>query len=88
MLVRVEDKKIQRPWLFLRKTDTGEDVMAGLNDYSVELDFFEFDVHSMAFAFSFPCCVCAHRSKRDDDPPCNRCDHNVNAIQIGEEVEP
>jgi len=27
----------------------------------------------------FPCCCCVYRSKTDYTPPCDECDHNVNA---------
>ena len=57
--------------------------MAGLIDYEVERDNFEFS--SEYRHFSFPCVVCKHRGKKDSAPPCNKCDHNVNAEPIGDE---
>ena len=58
--------------------------MAGLIDYEVERDCFEYDSFS-AGSLSFPCSVCEHRNKKDTVPPCNKCDHNVNAEPIGDE---
>lgn len=56
--------------------------MAGLHDYIVERDHFEY---TNTLGFCFPCCVCAHRNIRQSRPPCNRCDHNANAIPIDED---
>ena len=56
--------------------------MAGLMDYEVERDCFEAKDFP---GLSFPCCACEHRAKKDSVPPCNKCDHNVNADPIGDE---
>ena len=56
--------------------------MAGLMDFEVERDCFEAKDFP---GLSFPCCACEHRAKKDSVPPCNKCDHNVNAEPIGDE---
>ena len=48
-----------------------------LEDYLVENDHFEFDVESSCLEFDFPCCVCKHASKEEDEAPCRDCDHTL-----------
>lgn len=36
--------------------------------------------------FSFPCCACIHRWRRPTDPPCSKCDHNIEAEPAEDEA--
>ena len=49
--------------------------MAGLNEWEVLNDNFEFD--QQPGGFDFPCCCCKHRHQLLDTDPCRKCEHNV-----------
>ena len=51
-----------------------------LTDYTVPNDHFEPYLDGCVVAFAFPCCLCAHRQRRDTDEPCRTCGHNATAV--------
>ena len=53
-----------------------------LRDYARDRDKFELDPgERVAFDVAWPCCCCKNSECTDDEPPCDECDHNVNAIK-------
>lgn len=51
-----------------------------LSDYVVDIDFFEPEENT-PLGFSFPCSVCKHNVKGQDEAPCASCNHNSNCME-------
>jgi hypothetical protein len=54
--------------------------MPGLDGYRTDDDFFEAEEEGLT-KLCFPCYACKHRHKDDSEEPCNKCGHNIIALQ-------